>query len=548
MICLKNHIELYFRMLRIFQTAQKIYSCALWVILIELSLFRTEFVRAWEANVFFLKNEVSYEITIDGTVTRGAPYQGQPLKDKKIYFYYPEDTILFDSALTNVNGYYTKTMNYVLVPEQGKEIIQGMKVLGNPYVNDAKINVGVFKCDKYTLRVFDLSGKCLINQDVDLIGGENLISLSGLGSAGVKIVSLANSENSYTEKIVQNNPGAYSPSISITSTPFDSKNLKSMEFLVDSVRVKCESEPGTYLNFQSKEKMVEAVNSTLDFELEQIPYMFSTTLKPFLETGAPVTDVSPGFFVTVYTNDGNTQNFSVNSNNKIPVQFPVLPLEDALEYFQISNDTSTYNVNGVDNGVLNWSIIRQPKQKTNRPNIAQNESGNHLLNVEFKTLVSEDSLDQKTAYLYTVRKKAETQQGVYEYLNSEFTRAFIESTGNIKSSMFIDLAPFGVADSSDYVRLDFNLDTGVPNTTGEQARLDNLFQLTLNTRYLTKDDTYSQDTLLPSHRVYTITSFSDPRWQEVVARGYENMVYVTYQDGTPRIQEPGRVLTRIMVN
>lgn len=74
----------------------------------------------------------------------------------------------------------------------------------------------------------------------------------------------------------------------------------------------------------------------------------------------------------------------------------------------------------------------------------------------------------------------------------------------------------------------FNYSINLPNTSEEQERLDNLLQLTLATRYL-----QNEDTLLPAHRVYTIADYSDPRWQNLVARNYENMIRVFFHTGTP---------------
>lgn len=473
-----------------------------------------------------LKNGATTMITIDGHVTRGAPFAGEVLPNTKVYFFYPEDAIPFDSAVTNSNGYYTRTFDFVKVPVLDEDFLKGLKVFGNPFVDEATIGVGVPEDDNYLLRVFDVSGRIILSQEVNLSEGNNVVTLSGLGDPGVKVVSFSNGKEVYTEKIVQSYSNSFSPGAEVVSSGFDSGSLKNTEFIADSLLIRYVPEAGAYLNFASLDRIVEAVTSTQDAELTQLPYNFSTTLKPFLETGEPVTNVSPGFFVNVDFGEGDEQYFV--DDGEISIEKALYPHADYLGTLWISNDTSSYVVDGVSNGVLNWTLIRRPHQKTNRPNVAQNESSNHMAYVAYETEVPQDSLDQQVLYLYTIRKKAETQIGVYESMNSSFSRGLVESSGNIKSSMSIDLAPFGVADSLDVVRFGFNYDTDIPNTPEQQQRINNLVQLALETRYL-----QNGDTLLPPHRVYTIMSYSDPRWQELIARNYENLFRVAYYNGSP---------------
>ena len=161
---------------------------------------------------------------------------------------------------------------------------------------------------------------------------------------------------------------------------------------------------------------------------------------------------------------------------------------------------------GGPNHVQNWSLIRWANQPTNGPNPAENEydiDPYYGALPHFKTKVSLDTLDDKTLHLYTIRKQAETQSGEYYPLDDGFSFGLIASSGGgYYASTFIDLKPFGVADSLDIVRLGFNLTTNVPNTPEDQARLDNLLQLVLETRYLPNGDT-----LLPPHQVYTISDY-----------------------------------------
>jgi hypothetical protein len=271
-------------------------------------------------------------------------------------------------------------------------------------------------------------------------------------------------------------------------------------------------------------------SQTINKKLEQIPYVFTSTLKPFLETGEQISAVNPSWTTTIEWPDGETTTHSI-ANEEIQLQKEMYPLNNTLGTILMYHDTTTHNVGGVQNGVLNWIILRQPHQKTNRPNIAQSESSNHMANVSYTTPVPVDSLDNKTIYYYTIRKKAETQQGEYERLDSPFSRNLVEHSGGIKSSMFIDLKPFGVADSLDIVQKTWNETTGEQMSQSDIDRAMGLLMMAIQTRYL-----QNGDTLLPPHRIYTITSNNDPRWQAVIARGGANSIKSAYISGTPENQ------------
>jgi hypothetical protein len=266
-----------------------------------------------------------------------------------------------------------------------------------------------------------------------------------------------------------------------------------------------------------------ALEQTIDMQLQQIPYLFTTTFKVFLETGE--THASAGFNHTTNITwpNGDENSYSPNANGEITIEKELYPL-NGLGNVLISNDTATYN----DKRELNWVILREPKQKPNRPNIAQSESSNHMANVAYETEVPLDSLDGRVIHYYTIRQKAETQPGEYVPLDGEFARSLIEHSGNIKSGYFIDLAPFGVADSLDIVQKGFNESTGEPMSQEQLDRAMNNLMQVIQTRYLPNGDT-----LMPPHRIYTISNTADPRWQAIVARGFENCIRTTYYNGTP---------------
>ena len=304
-----------------------------------------------------------YLITINGQVTHmieGQPSDYHPLT--KIYFFYPGDIIPLDSSQTDENGNYMKTMNYVGIKEKYSELIPGIKTLGNPFREEAKINIGVFENDKYTLRVFDLSGKAILSQDIDLYEGDNLVSVSGLGNAGVKIISVSNGKETYTEKIIQSSPGTFSPRIDIISTSSDSKNLKNLEFLTDSLLIRYVT-PESYPEYYDLEKIVEAKTSTVNATMQQKPKTYSFTIYGYnLNEGESVGDSAS---LKITWGDGTTNIYNSDSEGIIHI-LRENTLDTALNVYFENPDTTFFQ---------EWiaGVKRENLITTREKNLFQNE-------------------------------------------------------------------------------------------------------------------------------------------------------------------------------
>ncbi|HNQ82573.1 MAG TPA: hypothetical protein PLW31_09555 [Bacteroidales bacterium] len=264
-----------------------------------------------------LKSGTENLITIDGHVThmiQGQPSNYHPPTD--VLFYYPGETEPFDQTQTDPNGDYTSTMNYVTVSENN-ELVKGMKVLGNPYTDKAKLEIGIQEAGKYSINVYDAStGKLLLSQDSELPESNTNISLSGLGSAGVKIVSVTNGEDIYTAKLVQVYSNQFSPDIAINSTPIERNNLKSLEFLTDSLVIRFVTS-NSYPEYYTLEKTVEAVTSTVDATMQQMPVTYD-----FLAYGYNINEgesVGNNASLKVTWGDGTSNIYTSDSEGRIHI-------------------------------------------------------------------------------------------------------------------------------------------------------------------------------------------------------------------------------------
>jgi hypothetical protein len=106
---------------------------------------------------------------------------------------------------------------------------------------------------------------------------------------------------------------------------------------------------------------------------------------------------------------------------------------------------------------------------------------------------------------------------------------FMRSSGDGKTSGFIEL-PSNVAPYLDFVQLGWNLTTNLPVPQADLDRLDNVTKQVIAISYKPNGNT-----LLPSHRIYTIASTTDSRWQALVARGFDNSIRSTFYNSTPQV-------------
>jgi hypothetical protein len=247
------------------------------------------------------------------------------------------------------------------------------------------------------------------------------------------------------------------------------------------------------------------------------------TLKLFTEDGNPINNIKPNASNTIKWADATTNNYPVNAAGEIVVS-KLLPINNG------SFGTATFSIDTTDyngNGVLPWMIFRQPQQKTNRANIAQNQSTQ--LVPEYTVVVPLDSLANKTIYEYTITKNVEGQPGVWYRMDKMPATGFMRSSGDGKTSGFIEL-PSNVAPYLDFVQLGWNLTTNLPVPQADLDRSDNVTKQVIAISYKPNGDT-----LLPSHRIYTIASTTDSRWQALVARGFDNSIRSTFYNSTPQV-------------
>jgi hypothetical protein len=400
---------------------------------------------------------------------------------------------------------------YTGLPESAAS---GNRLYPNPFSGITTMRYNATGSGVYVLKVSGMDGTCRYNRELVLREGLNNITIAG-GEKGILIISLGNDLEQVSFKALQTtNTG--SPLFADVSEGVNTGLKSAMK--ADSLHflfMKAGYNDTTAV--RQVEPILTEVNGTLHQQQDTLHF----TLLPFLETGLPVTTINPTFSVSIDWEDGTT---TTHMGEVMNISKTFYKLNDSFGTALIYNDTTDNDMDGF--WVQNWSLGRLPQQKSNRPNIYQNEE--FALIPEQKTTIPLDSLQGRIIHHYVIKNKAETQPGVYENLDSQFTRGLMTSSGGYLTGMFIDLKPFGIADSIDIVLKEYNETTNTPMEQWQLDRVTTTLNAILATKYLPNGDT-----LLPPHRFYSIANTSDPKWQALIARGFENSVILAFYNSTP---------------
>ena len=139
-------------------------------------------------------------ITLQGTVW-SAPTNNFPVTNVEVY---DNDGMIFLGSTSTAagTGQYSLTVLPVGLDETVKRNSE-MVVLGNPVMNEASLELTVLNQNKYTVSVFDGRGKKIYSQAVRLAEGDNKITITGLGTPGIKLVQVTDGQTTYTAKVLQ---------------------------------------------------------------------------------------------------------------------------------------------------------------------------------------------------------------------------------------------------------------------------------------------------------------------------------------------------------
>ncbi|MGV8161854.1 MAG: T9SS type A sorting domain-containing protein [Candidatus Nanoarchaeia archaeon] len=462
--------------------------------------------------------EAQTTINVNGNVKNQF---GTNQENVKAIFFDNSTNIKVDSAYTNELGNYNK--NFVWTGNSSETLELKINAYPNPYSSSTNIQIATPKNDNYILKVFDIQSRTLMNLELYLNQGINTITLNG-GNKGINIIVLENETERKTYKTIQlENTGV--PLSAHVSTSSNAPEYKStLDGITDGAEMRIEFHKDGY---QLKDTtFIVHLENTIDQIIQQNPYIFTATLKPYLDDGTPVTTLAPGWSTTIeFPAPTGTKTYTPNSNNEIIIQEELYPQNGELGNVIMQHDTSDYFVNGTNNGVLSWIVLRTQNQSTKIRNVAQSESTELL--PEATTTVSLDSLNGKTLNYYMLPKKAETQPGTWFNLND--ARGWMASSGGgAQSGKFIEVPPYG------HVVLMKTVYDDEPTKFPTQANMDraiNEYTQAINLCDMLNNDNIS----LPTQFFYT--NMNDSIWNAVQARTplMDNTLVLTFKTGSPGV-------------
>lgn len=473
------------------------------------------------------------DINVNGVVT-GLP-NNNFVDSVKVVAVKVSNDARVDSAYTDASGFYN--MDFIWTGNREREVLES-KLFPNPCIDERNIIMDAVSSDDYRLRILNSNGQLILSKDVRLERGGNQITLNG-GQAGVYFITLTNGVERQMFKSVQTAGSNLPINVPLISSGVNLSRLKSgLEDILmvgDEVRLEF-SYPNTNPknSYNSKDTTFTiASNQTIDQQLQQMAYLFSTTFKPFLDDGAPVTTISPGWTTTLdFPAPVGTKVYVPNGNNEINIQESFFPLNGELGNVVMHHDTSNYTVAGVENGVLSWIVLRTQNQPTEVRNKVQTSSSDLI--PEATTIAPLDSLDGRTLNYYTLPKKAETQPGTWYRMDYGMVRGLMASSGDgLETSKFIQVPPYGhvVLMSTVY---DNDL-TKFP-TQANMDRAIGEYNKAINLTMMANNDGISQPTQ------FFYTNRNDSIWSACQLRApiFDNVELLTFAQSSPGV---GRVWT-----
>lgn len=466
----------------------------------------------------------STEVKIHGYVI-GVPNYNN-LHQAKVLVIDPETNIHIDSTTTYSSGLYI--LDFIWTNINSENLEHQLYAYPNPYNGSTNLEIVSPKSGNYDLKVFDIQGKLLYLENLTLAQGQNRVVLRG-GNAGVHLISLSNGSDSKIYKTVKMDNAGENFS---TSTQHDfnnnSNNYKStLDGITDGAEVKMVFSKDGYVSKDTTFTL--RLNNTIDMALGQIPQIFSTTLKPFLDDGLPVTTLSPGWSTTIEFPapplGPGTKNYTPNANNEIIIQENFYPLNGEPGNAIMHHDTSNYTLAGVPNGVLSWIILRKQNQSTSVRNPVQTSSSDLI--PDATTNIPLDSLNGRTLNYYMLPKKAQTQPGTWFRMDHLMVRGYMAASGDgLRTSKFIDIPPYS------HVVLMSTVYENNPDQYATQESLDravNHYNECASLCIMANNDNIMQNTQLQ------YTNRNDATWTNLQSRTppFDNVEFMTFDQTSP---------------
>ncbi len=454
------------------------------------------------------QNAPNSPITIEGTVW-SAPTNVYPQTNISIYD--PDANVFLGNTTTNTQGNYSITVLPVGLEDKINPNTD-MRVLGNPIMNEANLELTILNQNNYTIRVFENTGKQIFNQKVFLAEGNNKIKISGLGAPGLKIVEVTDGKKKYTAKVLQIESTDFSPRISATPTSGKTCTLKSTDYTTQ-LEIHFEPvDPGYLPNIKTVPAQNATVNDTVFAQsqtLNKVLHVYDLhgeSIKPGAST------IAPYYTLKVEFKDGTITPITT-SNGDITI--------NRIEYYPNITDTLKFIPDTLTNPhFTNEMILRHIHQPRYTPNIAQTEdpSAYNKLNVPIANMPDESQL-------YLVPSKVLDPRNMTDSIHTKsltFRNLLIYGSNLTK---FVDVTTSRPL----YIVIDtWDLYNNQPVSQYNLDRMENEIRKQSDMLPFLANS----DSLLPGFAITRESSYNTAVWQEIINRGLNQYLEAQYESGT----------------
>jgi len=370
----------------------------------------------------FVSNATT-QYTISGS-GYAAPLGTHPPTTVNVY--YKPTMELMGQATTDANGNYTVIFYSVGIENHATSGLSGI-IIQNPYQKKLEIEVSVQETAVYSLTVSDVNGCILLMKSITLQGGFNTLTVSGLGSSGLKTIQISGCGQKITLKAIQGSSGAFSPSVNVTHSdvPLLKNAATSDSLLVSFIPPSGYIGMDTTVTFQSQ---------TVNYVLQQIPtYVINTTFNPL--------DVNGNFanvILSIAWSD-SVLSYSPSSDQKIHINKNI--------YGTSSVGIITVDTN-VNRNYTPWVIGMREDAATNDTNIFQNPKENGTVTTNnppqpVHVNFADTNINNKEIYAFFLQSKVPNPlgaQGDSIYTFSLPIRQMMSTrNGGVKTTKYIDV-------------------------------------------------------------------------------------------------------------
>lgn len=486
-------------------------------------------IRNEELGVKSEELKVFSPISLQGTVW-SAPTNNFPTTNISVY---DNDGMIFLGSTSTAagTGQYSLTVLPVGLDEKVNRNSE-MVVLGNPVMNEANLEITVLNQDNYTVSVFDVSGKKLYNQKVSLAEGDNKLTITGLGSPGIKIVQVTDGQKTYTAKVLQVASSDFGPTIRANPKSGHSGVLKSSNYTT-TLRLDFTPPAGYVPNF----KLVPAASATVNDTVMQESQTINKILNVFDVNGLAV---APG-----QSNIATYYNLKVKFKDGQIINFPAVNgiiTINRTEYGTFSDSLTLIPDTIANPKFLEWMIGRKIHQPRYEPNVFQNEKqriqGQYIPpgNAQVAVANMPDNMQ-----LYVVPTKCLDPRNMTDSITLDQTKLPGSSTALTLEMMSRGPPIYATkfVDVTSARPLYFIIDTW-DKTTLNPVPIANQDMVQVELEKQVNDIPFiaNSDSLLPNF-VITREDQNSPLWGQILARG-DNQYHETYfKTGT----QPGNTVS-----